>query len=53
MAVRVTAALVMSAPTVAVKVADVAAAGTVTVAAMVNSGLLSDSVTMLPPEGAG
>jgi hypothetical protein len=52
-AVRVTDTLVVVVPAAAVKVTEVAPPGTVTVAGMVTTALLSDSVTMLPPEGAG
>jgi hypothetical protein len=51
-AVRVTVKLAMSMPAVAVKLAEVTPAGTVTVAGMVNSKLLSESATMLPPDAA-
>ncbi len=38
---------------VALKVADVAAAATVTEAGTVRAALLSESATLAPPEGAG
>ena len=44
--------LVVKAPAVAVKVAEVAPAGTVTDAGIVSRALLSDSVTVLPAETA-
>ena len=52
-AVRVTLSFWVSVPAVAAKLAEVAVAGTVTVAGMANRALVSDSATTLPPEGAG
>jgi len=52
-AVRITAALATVVPAVAAKVAVVPPAGTVTVAGTVNTGLLSESDTTLPPDAAG
>jgi hypothetical protein len=52
-AVRITATLTTVVPAVAAKVAVMTPAGTVTVAGMVNTGLLSESVTTLPPDAAG
>jgi hypothetical protein len=52
-AVRVMSRFPVKVPAVAVKVAEVSAADTVTVAGMLSLALLSDSATRLPPGGAG
>jgi hypothetical protein len=52
-AVRVTFTLAASAPAAALKVVDVLAAGTMTLAGMVKTELLSESATVTPPAGAG
>ena len=44
--------LLLMVPVVAVKVAEVAAAATVTDAGVVKAALLSDNVTLAPPVGA-
>ena len=51
-AVTVALCVVVSVPTVAVKVAEVALAATVTDAGTVSDELLSDSATAVPPVGA-
>jgi len=51
-AVSVMVRFVAVEPAVAVKVAEVAPAGTVMVAGMVSKELLSDSATTLPPDAA-
>jgi hypothetical protein len=53
LAVRVTLIILVSSPTVAVKVLDMAPTATVTVDGVASKMLLSDSLTMLPPDGAG
>ena len=45
--------VVVMEPRLAVKVADVLSAGTVTDAGTVNAGLLLERPTVLPPDGAG
>ena len=52
LAVTVAVCVVVMAPRLAVKVAKVLLAGTVTDAGTVNAGLLLESPTMLPPDGA-